>query len=309
MTTTKKWLVAAALLSASIAANATLIPFNSGALVDNTDNNTIWTADGNLFYTLAQASGNPTAFVQTVIAASGGVILDTPNILDTPANSGQFNLTASDFDTTTGFVDWYGAQAFVAYLNSIVYQGYSDWRQPSIIDSRSSQGLPGYGIPPLSPLVGELTQIFYVELGASYGGGESILSSLNGYAALFVNLQATYYYGTESLVYGANGTWDFGGGNTANQKTKGKSYVWPVRTGQAPLAVLLSTLQGQVNGILPEGLEDKSTNAQNHLQAACTSLTNFVTQAQNQSDNKLSAPLAAQLVATTAALKGVIGCE
>jgi hypothetical protein len=308
MTTTTKWILGAALLSASITANATLIPFNSGALVDNTDNNTIWTADGNLFYTMAQASGNPTAFVQTIMAASGGVILDTPNILDTPANSGQFDLTASDFDTTTGFVDWYGAQAFVAYLNSIAYQGYSDWRQPSIIDSRSSQGIPGYGIPPLSPAVGELSQIFYVELGANYNTG-SLLSTLNGYAALFVNLQATYYYGTESLVYAADGTWDFGGGNTANQKTKGKSYVWPVRAGQAPLAVLLSTLENQVNGILPEGLEDKATNAQNHLQAACTSLTNFVTQAQNQSGNKLSAPLAAQLSAPAVALENVIGCQ
>jgi hypothetical protein len=59
------------------------------------------------------------------------VINDTPNSLDTPANGGYYNLTASDFKTGTGEMNWWGAQAWVNYLNEVNYKGFSDWRLPA----------------------------------------------------------------------------------------------------------------------------------------------------------------------------------
>lgn len=87
-----------------------------------------WLADANTFYTQSQSNPN---LVNAIIAANHGVINDTPNSLDTPANGGHYNLSTSDFKTSTGEMNWWGAQAWVYYLNDINYKGYSDWRLPA----------------------------------------------------------------------------------------------------------------------------------------------------------------------------------
>lgn len=87
-----------------------------------------WLADANTFYSQLQSNPN---LVNLIIAANNGVVNDSPNALDTPANSGHYNLTTSDFKTSTGEMNWWGAQAWVNYLNNINYKGYSDWRLPA----------------------------------------------------------------------------------------------------------------------------------------------------------------------------------
>ena len=101
-----------------------------------------FTKDGNLFQTMANGyAGGAAAFINAVIASvPGGKIYDTPNTLDTPANSGYHILSSSDFFSySSGVVNWFGAQAFIGYLNSISYAGSNQWQLPTVTDT----GAPG----------------------------------------------------------------------------------------------------------------------------------------------------------------------
>lgn len=67
--------------------------------------NVTWMADANFFR--GQAASNPN-LVADVIASVGGVVLDTPNVRDSPVPySGSYALTAADFDTATGRMTWW----------------------------------------------------------------------------------------------------------------------------------------------------------------------------------------------------------
>jgi hypothetical protein len=59
-----------------------------------------------------QATGNAN-LVSDIIAANNGVIYDTPNTGDTVANSGSHTLTPFDFMVTSGWMNWWGAQAWI----------------------------------------------------------------------------------------------------------------------------------------------------------------------------------------------------
>ena len=135
MKQTLKTLAAAAALTmaASTAQAALSVQAGNSLVVNDSSLNIIWTQDANLFKTQANSyAGGAAAFVTAVINASGGIISDKPNSLDTPANSGSYNLTASDFNTSTGNMNWWGAKAWVNYLNTISYAGTTDWRLPQI---------------------------------------------------------------------------------------------------------------------------------------------------------------------------------
>jgi hypothetical protein len=95
-----------------------------GGMVYDTERNVTWITDANLFKT--QADSNPN-LVNEIIAAVPRVY-DTPNSLDTPPNSGHYDISASDFDTSTGKMTWFGARA---WAESLSYGGFSDWRLPS----------------------------------------------------------------------------------------------------------------------------------------------------------------------------------
>ncbi len=91
-------------------------------------------SDGAYFLTQAEGSGNAGEFVDAIIAAAGGVVDYTPNSLDTPAKSGRHVPSAEDFHhagAIDGRLTWFGAQAWINYLNVTNYQGYSDWRLPT----------------------------------------------------------------------------------------------------------------------------------------------------------------------------------
>jgi hypothetical protein len=208
--------VALALLLEPIVGNAGLIATDGGLGVYDATNNVTWVSDANLFATQAVAGGNAAAFVQTIISDSGGFISDTPNDRDHPAaNSGSYQLSSGDFNTATGQMDWWGAQAWVNYLNATDYGGSNHWALPTTVDAQSSVGQPN-GVAVSS---GQLLGLFYGQLGGT--AGSNFLNTLNGSAALFSNLQSVgnpngqsnpgYWSGTEWIngAASADSAWDF----------------------------------------------------------------------------------------------------
>jgi hypothetical protein len=304
MNTRTQWASAATLILSAASAHAALIAVDEGKIVDNTVNNTMWIADGDLFATLATASGDPAAFVQTVIKASGGVIYDTPNDSDTPAYSGKYSLTAEDlpYGSGLGLMDWYGAKAFIIYLNSIKYLGYADWRLPRTADS--TVGFPtlvGKGSGDSSPAAGELAELFYTELGG-VSNSQYYPTTLNASAKLFHNLSDGYHYGTESLGFKVDGAWVFNSGYVAAEpKVTQKGYyaTMVVRTGQASSKELITSVQGDVvTGA------DPLAAAMADLHLTCIDLTKFVHDSSTSGGTTSDAALKLDVRAIAAA----IGC-
>ncbi|MDD2760370.1 MAG: hypothetical protein PHH11_08750 [Methylomonas sp.] len=177
----KTLLAAGLLLSVTFNAEAALTPYTSAgeSLVYSSVSDITWTGDANLLGTLE--AGNPN-LVSTIISTIGS-ISDTPNTYDTPANSGHHTLTTADFGAN-GLVSWFGAQAFVGYLNTINYGGSHQW------------ALPGAGANPqhgYNQTGGQFGQLFYDELGGT--AGNKIPNTAN-----FANEQAFAFYwlGTEA---------------------------------------------------------------------------------------------------------------
>lgn len=110
----------------SMNTHAALYDRGNGLVYDDVLNIT-WNKDTNLLKTLASASGNAANFVQQIIAASNGKIYDGNNGGDRALDSNDFSIAPNGASMT-----WWGAHGFVDYLNSSQYQGYSDWRLPSI---------------------------------------------------------------------------------------------------------------------------------------------------------------------------------
>lgn len=204
-----KWLIAQALVSAAWAADAQIIEVNGGALVNDPSANLTWLRDANFFATQAAESGNPAEFVQTIISTSGGVIDDLRNGFDSPANSGTHKLTLSDFyhnGLLDGHLTWFGAQAWVNYLNVTDYQGYSNWRLPTTVDSSSSAGFPNGGSHDPATTSSELAELFYARLGQV--AGRPIQQVHNTSYTLFRNIGNSYWSGTEAANAGST-AWVF----------------------------------------------------------------------------------------------------
>ena len=98
---------------------------NGGGLIYDSTQNITWTQDANLLGTLETnaiiTSGSDSGLIQQIINANSGVVTG-------PSNS-SWTLSANDFGSG-GLVDWYGAQAFVGYLNSKIYDGSTQWSLP-----------------------------------------------------------------------------------------------------------------------------------------------------------------------------------
>lgn len=139
-------------------AQASLADRGDGTVFDS-DRNLLWTQDANLFKT--QAAGNPN-LVLDVIAAVGGEITDS---------AGSYALSGVDFDVSTGTVSWYGAQAWIGYLNSIAFGGHQDWRLPATVSVTGTTAFDvafsydGSTDVAYNNTTGELGHLFYTELG------------------------------------------------------------------------------------------------------------------------------------------------
>lgn len=235
MNTFSKWLTVLAFLSSPMAANAQLVPVNGGALVNDPTDKLSWLRDANFFATQAAESGNPSEFVQTIVSTSRGVIHDTPNSLDTPAKSGRHTLTLNDFyhnGAIDGYLTWFGAQAWVNYLNVTDYQGYSNWRLPTTVDNNSSLGYPNGGAhdPPVTS--SELAELFYGQLGQV--AGQPIQKVHNTRYALFRNVGRSYWSGTE-VADASSSAWIFNdsAGSQLNTSKDNYNQALAVRSGQA----------------------------------------------------------------------------
>ena len=207
-----KFLTTAAILAFSLStgAQASLVA-RTGGMVYDTVNNITWAADANLFQT--QAASNA-SLVSEIIAANGGVIHDTPNGYD----NGTYTLTTADFDTTTGAMTWWGAQA---WANNLSLGGFTDWSLPSTPVEAN-----GYNVT--SSQMGDL---FYNQLGVS--AGSSIATSTNPNYNLFTNLQIYVYWSGSEYAPNPDGEWDFTtlNGYQSSHLKGSQLYAWAVRPG------------------------------------------------------------------------------
>ena len=201
----RRWLAAGLLLSlTTFNANALTTAYTSGGqnLVYSSLGNITWTGDANLLDTLEASNPN---LVSTIINTIGFI----------SDSLGVHTLTDEDFGTF-GLVTWYGAQAYIEYLNNINYAGSNQWSLPSA----GTDPQNGY-----SQTGGQLGQLFYNELG---GAADVVIP----YTGNFTNMWAAdYWYTTE---WGDEGAWVFSdqiGVQYENFKMN-QFYAWAVSPGQ-----------------------------------------------------------------------------
>ncbi|OHX37837.1 hypothetical protein BJL95_04495 [Methylomonas sp. LWB] len=109
-----------------------------------------WTQDANLFGTLTADNPN---LINTIISNIGSIY--------SPVNNTNHTLTSVDFGSTVGgngYLTWFGAQAFIQYLNNINYGGSNQWMLPSAGSNPQS----GYNINNTA-----FEKLFYNELGGA----------------------------------------------------------------------------------------------------------------------------------------------
>lgn len=182
----------------SWSASAAVTDHGNGLVYDSTLNAT-WLQDANTFTTMYSGGGGwtgPTgaALVNGIIAAVP-VVHDTPNHFDNDG-PGLHAVSADDFKSS-GRMDWWGAQAWVGYLNSIDYKGSKQWALPAADPSC------GFNYQCTNSQVGEL---YYSALGnlgyPTHGWG---LAN----AGPFRNLQSDIYWSGTEYAPLPGAAWDF----------------------------------------------------------------------------------------------------
>ncbi len=205
-------LAVAALFSSS--AEAALINAGNGLINQSGVYTLTWLADANSFKTFADSNAGLVAEIKTAV----------PIVSDASSRGGKHTVVDSDFDPETGDLNYFGAKAWVAYLNSISYKGYQDWQLPTTVPAAQGYGLSG----------SQLGNLFYNDLGGVVK--ESIVATHNTNYALFTNVQnAAYWSGTSSPVNSilAFAFYYNDGLLSPNNKTAGRNYAWAVRPGNA----------------------------------------------------------------------------
>lgn len=233
-------LLAAVALGASTA-RAELIDAGHGRIFDR-DLNLYWSQDANLFATQAGSyAGGPEAFVAAVMDVVGGVVNDTPNVFDN-GGPGVYNLSPSDFNAFTGTMSWWGAQAWVGYLNHIGYGGNTGWRLPAT-------PVPAQVVD-FNVTGSELGHLYYTELGGA--ALQSVTVVHNDQYSLFGNVQTNpYFSGTEASANPAT-AWclDFNISKQVNFKKFNSLNVLPLHPGHQGREV--ETFQADFPAILRE---------------------------------------------------------
>jgi hypothetical protein len=214
-------LVLALLASTSRAA---LVDVGNG-LINHPAANLTWVADANLFRTMAAADS---ALVSKVVTAW------TAGPIPTLAGDGSgHTIAATDFNATTGKMNWYGARAWVNYLRVTHYKGYSDWRLPEIGTASLQTGgctvcVPGDG--GFAVNTSEWWRLYFEELGGT--AHVPIATSNNGSYALFQNIEGDAFWGRAQ-----NGTATAlfrDGGEQIRELTNTVGFrAWAVRDGQS----------------------------------------------------------------------------
>ncbi|WNB74496.1 hypothetical protein [Methylomonas koyamae] len=205
-------------------ANADLTNYLSSEteLVYSSISNLTWTADANLFGTLAETLGFDN-LVGSIITISP-TINNIPNYHD--INTGNYKITPNDYNRISpGLMTWFGAKAFISYLNQINYGNSSRWSLPDI---------------GLNPILGfqknsQFGELFYQELGGS-GVAPAVISNN------FYNPQlSAYWFNNEPgktlalpYSYTPENAWffDFYSGWQGGIDKGAFSYAWAVTPNQ-----------------------------------------------------------------------------
>ncbi len=232
-------LVLALLASTSRAA---LVDVGNG-LINHPAANLTWVADANLFRTMA--TSNASLVTQIVAAWTNGPILTLAG--------GVHVIVAADFDAATGRMNWYGAQAWVNYLNVTHYKGYSDWRLPEVGTADLQAPSCGDGCVPDDGFAlnsSEWWRLFFEELGGT--AHVAIATSNNGSYSLFQNIEGDGYWGRAQN--GTSTVWFRDRGEQLLEQTSVVGMrAWAVRVGQSvvnpPLAPHISFSPG--NPVFP----------------------------------------------------------
>ena len=205
------------MLGFSSAISAALID-NGNGLIYDTELNITWSRDANLLGTLELNNPN---VVSRILSANNNVIYDLPNAYDN--NSGVYGLSMFKDFFPGGRVDWFGAQAFVGYLNSIDYKGSNQWCLPSTPVAAQMQGYYLTG--------SDMGQLFYNELGGA--GGNSITAYHNSNYTLFSNIQNDGYWSEKEYETNPVLAWmfDASAGSHASLYKGSPYYTWVVAPG------------------------------------------------------------------------------
>lgn len=219
-----KPLVASLMLLATTQAHATLTSYtvNGKDVVYSSVSNVTWTKDANLLGTMFASQGFDTV-VNAIIAASP-TINNTPNLY---SPTGTYTLSASDF-YSSGQTTWFGAMAYINYLNSINYGGSNQWYLPTVANTTS-----GFNTSTNGTAKGdELVELFYQDLN---GTARSNIPN----TATFDNEQASILWSGTEYAPNPNFAWFFDT-SVGRQRNDLKDsdikdnrfYAWAVSPGQ-----------------------------------------------------------------------------
>lgn len=224
--------VSALLISlGALPAHASLTSYSSNGinLVYDDMANITWLADANLLDTLFDSQGR-----SHVINAIKSAM---PSVTDATGN--PYAIANKDFHPgISGAATWYGAKAFIGYLNSINYAGSSQWSLPSA-GSNPASGFNQTG--------SQFGQLFYNTLGGSAGssipdtdfftgqtnasGDDSGDDSSDDYSD--ESTSRNYWLNTE-LNSALAKAWQFdvsNGYQDTDAKKDRKSFIWAITTG------------------------------------------------------------------------------
>jgi hypothetical protein len=129
-------------------------------------------------------------------------------------------------------MDWWGAQAWVHYLDVTKYGGSNQWALPTTVDSSASVGYPNGTTGNPAQSSSQLAQLFYGGLGQ--GVGSSITTTHNANYSLFSNVQSNAYWSGTEYSADPGGAWGFStpnGGQNYGYKYTGY-YALAVSPGQ-----------------------------------------------------------------------------
>lgn len=220
--TINKTLVTGIIAINSLGANAALTSYSSNGvdLVYSSVSDVTWTKDGNLLRTLFADQGF-NKVVRAIIATSP-TVLNTPHIFN---STGRYTLTPSDFGSN-GITSWYGAMAYVNYLNSIKYAGSDKWTLPTVVNTTIGYNTFTNG----STRGDESVELYYQELDGNAGPAQEF--GFKDPDNKFINELGIYWSGTEYELYPTN-AWlfnnNFGGKDIINKRVR--LNVWAVSPG------------------------------------------------------------------------------
>ena len=221
----------------SINAQATLTSYTANGvdLVYSSVSDVTWTKDGNLLGSLIAAStdtdGN--GYVDVVDA----IVALTPKIatkqIPCCVPDGIYHLTQSEF-SPDGRTTWFGAVAYVNYLNSINYGGSNQWYLPTVENT-----IDGYNTNTNGTTKGdELVELYYQELGSkgAYDANGNLQQNygIEDRDNKFTNEKSFVYWSgtpdTSSSYYDAWVFYTFNGELNTNSDVF--FYTWAVTPGQ-----------------------------------------------------------------------------